>query len=165
MGLDLLLQGLASIPAGERPHAAIAGSGPEREALAALVRDLGLDDDVTFLGRVPDDQLATLYAAGTISVVPTRQLEGFGYVVLESYAAGTPVLATSVGGLVDVVGSFDPDRLVDPTPEGLATGIRAALSDPQRLPSREACRAFAAQFAWDHVAPRVEAVFVEAATS
>jgi glycosyltransferase involved in cell wall biosynthesis len=162
MGIDMLIEALSRVPAGDRPHLAIAGIGPDREALAARASELGLEQDVSFLGRVPDDDLPVLYAAADLSVVPSRALEGFGYVVLESYAAGTPVLATRVGGLVDVVGAFDPDRLVEPDPASLAAALRSALQAPAPVPAREACRAYAGTFAWDRIAPRVEQAFLEA---
>lgn len=162
MGLDLLLDALASLPREQRPHLALAGSGPEREALEIQAAALGLADDVTFLGRLADADLPVLYAAADLSVVPSRSLEGYGYVVLESYASGTPVLATSVGGLIDAVGDFDAERLVLPDAGALAGAIADALGHPDGLPDRDRCRAYADQFGWDRIAPRVEAVFAEA---
>jgi glycosyltransferase involved in cell wall biosynthesis len=137
----------------------IAGVGPEADALRILATELDVAEDVSFIGRVPDADLPTLFAAADLAVVPSRELEGFGYVVLEAYAAGTPVLSTTVGGLRDVVGGFDPDRLVAPNPEAIAASIRAALMRPENLPDRAACRAYAAGFAWDRIAPEIERVF------
>jgi glycosyltransferase involved in cell wall biosynthesis len=162
MGIDLLIRALALLPAEDRPQLAIAGTGPEHDDLQQLAVDLGVAADVAFLGRVSDADLPALYAAGDLCVVPSRELEGFGYVVLESYASGTPVLATSVGGLTDVLGGFDPERLVAAAPEAIAAGIAAALRQPQDLPDREACRAYAARFAWDRIAADVEGQFLEA---
>ena len=165
MGIDLLIEAIALLPPDDRPQLAIAGVGPDREVLEQLSIDLGVASDVTFLGRVPDADLAILYAAADLCVVPTRQLEGFGYVVLEAYASGTPVLATAVGGLREVVGGFDPDRLVSPDAAGISDGIRASLQDDAQLPDRDACRTYAASFAWDRVIQRVEHVFHEALES
>ena len=165
MGIDLLIKALALLPAGDRPQLAIAGVGPDSAALQQLAVDLDVATDVAFLGRVSDSDLPILYAAADLCVVPSRDLEGFGYVVLESYAAGTPVLATTVGGLLDVVGGFDPDRLVAPEPGAIAAGISAAMTRPQQLPDLAACRIYAAGFAWDQVAPRVELLFSEAVGS
>jgi glycosyltransferase involved in cell wall biosynthesis len=163
MGLDLLISAIAALPADQRPVLAIAGTGPERDELEALASTLGVRDDVRFLGRVPDEDLPALYAAGDLCVVPTRELEGFGYVALEAYAAGTPVIATAVGGLVDLVGGFDPAALVDPEPAAIAAAIAHALR--MDTSDRESCRAYAATFDWDHIGPRVVEVFVEATTA
>jgi glycosyltransferase involved in cell wall biosynthesis len=142
---------------------AIAGTGPERSSLEDLADRLGLGGRVAFMGKVPDADLAAFYAAGDLCVVPTRELEGFGYVALESLAAGTPVLATAVGGLVDLVGAFAPRRLVAADPASLAAGIAEAMVGP--LEDRLECRRYAAQFDWQAIAPRVEAVFREARAS
>lgn len=161
MGLDLLLESLTLMPASEVPTLAIAGSGPEREALEQQAREIGLADQVLFLGRVPDENLPALYAAGDVCVVPTRELEGFGYVALEAYAAGTPVLATAVGGLIELVGGLDKSALVEPEPMALAQGIMAKLRSGGV--DRAACRAYAATYDWRAIVPRVEQVFREAA--
>jgi glycosyltransferase involved in cell wall biosynthesis len=160
MGLDLLLSAIASLPVERRPLVAIAGTGPESAVLQAQVSTLGLDAWVRFLGHVPDDDLPAFYAAGDLCVVPTRELEGFGFVALESYAAGTPVIATAVGGLIDLVGAFDEGSLVDPAADAIRDGIAAYLAGPPA--DREACRRYADGFAWAVIAPRVTAVFHEA---
>ncbi len=163
MGLDLLLSAIASLPKDRRPLLAIAGTGPELDALQAHASSLGVADRVRFLGRVPDADLPVLYAAGDVCVVPTRELEGFGYVALEAYAAGTPVIATAVGGLVDLVGTFDPGALVAPESGAIARAIEGSLAGGAK--DRDACRAYAATFAWDAIGPRVEAVFREVAVA
>ena len=159
MGLDLLIEAMARLPTDQRPVLAIAGSGPEREELEALASKLGVHDDVRFLGRVPEEDLPALYAAGDLCVVPTRSLEGFGYVALEAYAAGTPVIATAVGGLVDLVGGFDRGALVVPEPGAISAAIGQALR--RDAADRDACQAYAATFAWDRIGPRVLEVFRE----
>lgn len=163
MGLDLLLEAMARLPDEPVVRLAIAGSGPERAGLEELAHRLDLSDRVTFLGRVPDDDLPALYAAGDLCVVPTRELEGFGYVALESYAAGTPVVATAVGGLIDLVGAFDPGWLVEPDADALRDRIVAYMAGSPT--DRERCRRYAAAFDWALIAPRVVAVFREVADS
>lgn len=160
MGLDILLRAVAQLPPSIDPTIVIAGAGPERESLGALATDLGIAERVMFLGRVPDEDLQSVYTAGDLCVVPTRALEGFGYVALEAYACGTTVIATAIGGLVDLVGDFDPTALTEPTDDALA--MRIALffrSDP---PDRAASRRYAEGFGWARVAPRIETVFAEA---
>ncbi len=163
MGIDILLDALADprIPLSTR--LVIVGTGPERDTLEARAISLGIDGRVTFMGRVDEGDLSAAYAAGDLCVVPSRELEGFGYVVLEAYLAGTQVLATRIGGLVEVVGGFDPRSLVPPNAAGLAEGIVKALRKP--LVDRESCRTYALRFDWSIIRPRIEAVFAESMDS
>jgi glycosyltransferase involved in cell wall biosynthesis len=117
-----------------------------------------LAERVAFLGRVPDPDLPWLYGAADLSIVPTRELEGFGYVALESLAAGTPVVAARTGGLVDLLGELEPRWLSEAEPEALARAIRDLAAGQPGAPDRAACRAYARRFDWMHIAPRVEAV-------
>lgn len=160
MGLDLLLEAVALAGPDRRLQVAIAGVGPEEDALRAQAEALGIAADVRFLGRVPDDELEAVYAAGDLCVVPTRELEGFGYVALEAYLAGTPVLAAAVGGLIGLVGDFQPGALVAPEADAIAAGL--AADAPAWGDGRAACRAYAEGFDWAIIGPRVTAVFDEA---
>jgi glycosyltransferase involved in cell wall biosynthesis len=159
MGIDLAIRAIARLPRETIGRYLVAGSGPERPALEALAAELGVTDRVSFLGRVPDEDLPWLYAAADLSVVPTRDLEGFGYVALESLAAGTPVIATSNGGLVDLVGGLEPRLLTDCTPEALGTAIEALVRHPGDFPDGAACRAYAASFSWSRIAARIVELF------
>ena len=132
-----------------RHRLAVAGqagwSDSETEELAAT------HDDVTLLGYVPDEDLASLYAGATAFAFPSLA-EGFGLPVLEAMAAGTPVLTSDRSSLPEVAG--DAALLVDPTDVG---AIRAAL---ERLLSDAELRAElavrgtdrAARFTWRETA-------------
>lgn len=163
VGLDLAIRALAGIPAHERPQLVIGGSGPERPRLEALARSAGVADRVSFFGYVPDDQLALFYAAGDVCVVPSRELEGFGYGALEALAAGTPVVAVSTGGLVDLIGALEPRWLVPWDAAALAATLSDVLREPDDFPSRGACRAYAARFDWPAIAAQTLAAFDRAA--
>jgi glycogen(starch) synthase len=116
-------------------------------------------DRVVFLGRVPDEDLPWLYAAADLSIVPTRDLEGFGYVALESLAAGTPVIATSNGGLVDLVGGLDARLLTEGTPGAIAAAIEELVRHRADYPDSAACRAYASSFTWSRIAARIAELF------
>jgi glycosyltransferase involved in cell wall biosynthesis len=77
-----------------------------------------------WLGPVDDETLADLYRAAAVVAYPSRY-EGFGLPVLEAMASGAPVVAARRGAIPEVAG--DAGVLVDPTPEGIAEGLRAAL--------------------------------------
>ncbi|CAG4892541.1 glycosyltransferase family 4 protein [Paraburkholderia saeva] len=142
----------------------IAGKGRLEAELQARIDEAGLADNVKLLGFVPDQHLATLYRAATISVVPTVALEGFGLITVESLASGTPVLVTPVGGLPEAVAGLSQDLVLPSTgAEAIASGLAAALDGSLRLPDADACRAYAREnFDNAVIAKRVASVYDEA---
>jgi len=108
----------------------IAGSGPLYPVLRELVRELGLDPHVRLLGHVTPIQSALDEAS--IVVVPSLG-EGFGMMALEAMERARPVIASSVGGLVDIVRDGETGLLVPPAEvEPLAAAIVALAADPER---------------------------------
>lgn len=162
MGLELAIDALAELAPEWDAQLVIAGSGPERERLEGHARERGLADRVTFLGRVADEDLAVLYAAGDVCVVPSRQLEGFGYVALEALASGTPVVAAGTGGLAELVGGLEPRWVVPADAGSLADAVRLVASAAGGLPSRPERVDYASRMDWTNVLPRLLAVFEEA---
>ena len=107
---------------------------PIKTLLWQQVEKLGLVDRVTFTGRLSDEALRKEYSSCTLLVQPSLY-EGFGLPAAEALACGTPVVATDVGAVGEVV-SPDVGVLVAPgSPETLAKGIRDLLDD---APRREA---------------------------
>lgn len=112
MGHDRLLAAFATVcEEFSDARLYIAGSGPLRDRLEHRARQLGVADATTFLGYVPDAELPAAYAAADVFVLPTQELEGFGLATLEALASATPVVATPVGGTVEVL-----DGLADKLP-------------------------------------------------
>ena len=142
----------------------IAGTGPLASDLLRRVEERGLGDAVTFAGHVSERMLPLLYRAADALVVPTQALEGFGLVVVEALACGTPALVTPVGGLPDVVRDLDPNLIFSGSGAAdIARGIRDAFAGAIALPSDEACVAYAQRFAWPVIAARVRDVYREVA--
>ena len=157
MGLDVLLDAWrVVVAAADVPVLLlVVGDGPSRPALEAQVERLGLTEHVRFIGRVDDASLVSAYRAADVSVVPSVALEGYGLVVLESLATGTPVVASAVGGLSEAVGSFDEGSLVPPgDPDALAERLIGAMRNVKPLPLASACRRYAEGFTWTEVAKR-----------
>lgn len=168
MGLDRLVEAMAILRRGTGPGSGdvvlhIAGSGPERTALEALVAAQGLSGAVRFDGFVPDDLLPLAYRAADVTLVPTADLEGFGLVAVESLAAGTPVLATPVGGLPEVVSGLSEAMVLGGADaRSIASGIATMLADASFLPNPDACRGYARRcFDWSVVTPRIAAIYRE----
>ena len=96
-GADVLIQALGKLAGkGLRPRLTIAGSGPERESLAALAERLGVAPQVEFAGVVQGEGLAALLRRHAVMVVPSRWPEPFGIVALEGMACGcVPVVPST----------------------------------------------------------------------
>jgi glycosyltransferase involved in cell wall biosynthesis len=107
----------------------VVGDGPDRPALERRSRELGLDPRVRFLGGRPrDDVLRVLHAAD--AALLSSRWENFPHLVVEALAVGTPVIATSVGGVPEVVHDGENGLLVPAgDAEALAAAIRRFLGD------------------------------------
>ena len=163
MGLDKLLTALAQVKR-QLPDVwlAIAGKGPLRADLERQVQMLGLQDNVEFLGFLPDEQLPLAYQAADLTVVPSQSLEGFGLILLESLACGTPALCTPVGGMPEVISPFCPELVTDTSEaSAIAERLTDLLTGILPLPSRDACREYACRhFDWKIIAPQVRQVLL-----
>jgi len=123
---------------------------------AAQVRE---SSDVEHIPWVADG--AAVMRHLDVLVAPSRQ-EPFGTVLAEAMAAGTPVVATRVGGLAEVVADGVTGRLVTPgEPAELAAAVLEVLAARERMGA--AARAHARQFGADAYADRVESILLEAA--
>ena len=107
----------------------VVSDGPERSAVEAEVKRLGLSKDVLFTGSVSDDELRKLFGQASCTVVPSYR-EGYGIVVAESVSAGTPVVvANNPENLATtLVESGVNGFVVDPTVLGMSQGIVAAIA-------------------------------------
>lgn len=163
MGLENLLEAVSVLRA-KHPDllVAIAGKGPLAPVLRERVERGGLGAHVRLMGFVADTDLPAFYAAADISVVPTVALEGFGLIVAESLASGTPVVASRVGALPELLSDFSPRLLAEPTAEGLAEVLDGVFSGTIPLPGADACREHADRWTWSRVVPRLEEVYLEA---
>jgi glycosyltransferase involved in cell wall biosynthesis len=163
MGIDHLLEALVVVKR-QVPDVwlAIAGKGSQRAVLEKQVQALGLADHVQFLGYVPDADLPVCYQAADLTVVPSQSLEGFGLVLLESLACGTPVLSTPVGGMPEVLRPFEPNLVTDnPTAISIGDRLIKYLGGDLVLPDRQSCRDYAVQnYDWKSIAPQVKAVLL-----
>jgi D-inositol-3-phosphate glycosyltransferase len=143
------------------------GSGLEHPtAMVDLAEELGVADLVEFRTPAPKRDLADLYRAADITLVPSYS-ESFGLVAVESQACGTPVLAAAVGGLnIAVAHGTSGMLLQNHDPRAWAFEIKALLTDPDSLSrlSRGAV-AHAAEFSWEATTDSLLDVYMEAATA
>jgi glycosyltransferase involved in cell wall biosynthesis len=154
MGLEMLLDAWAGLSL-DGGVLLIVGDGPLRAELEERS-----SDSVRFLGEVDDELLPTYYRAADVLVVPSESLEGFGLVVLEALACGTPVIVTDVGGLPETVKGFERDLIVPAKdPQALRQRLASAASGSRPLPKPQQARAHAKTFVWPDVAERHRAVY------
>lgn len=163
-GIETAVRAVAKLKA-EQPQNAIrlvivGGSEPgqsdgqERERIAALVANLGIDSQTTFAGRIGHDRLPLFYTAADVCVIPSHY-EPFGLVAIEAMACGTPVVASDVGGLKFTVLPEETGLLVPPKDvDGFAAAIDRLLSDTlwtQKV-RRQAANRVQENFSWNGVA-------------
>ncbi len=159
MGVEVLLRAWSELQDG---ILLIAGDGPERKALEAEALRLGLLDRARFLGRVSDEELVDVYRAADVTVVPSVALEGFGLVILESLACGTPVIGSNLDGIPRGLGGLDRSLLVPASDAGrLAERLRTARNGTRPLPDARSCRAHAESFSWQSAAEATRRVYEE----
>jgi phosphatidylinositol alpha-1,6-mannosyltransferase len=149
---------------GEPIHLALAGSGRDRDRLAKRAARAGLGDRFHLLGRVPDEDLAAVYATADVFAMCCRErwagleAEGFGIVFLEAAASGVPAVAGRSGGAWEAVEDGVTGFVVDPLDAGAVAGaLGRLLADPAlRRQMGAAARARAeTSFAYDSLAARL----------
>jgi len=136
-GLDLLLDAFAQLTQKWRDaELLLVGDGAERGALEHQATALGIKDKVHFVGAQPHERIVLWMNAGDVFCLPSRK-EGFGAVLIEALACGTPVVATSVGGIPEIVAEGQVGRLVrSRDPKEMAACIEEVMEtrwDRQRL--------------------------------
>ena len=127
-GADLFLEALARCP-DKGLHASIIGDGRLRPALEAQAHALGIAGRVRFCGEL--EEAHRYFAAFDIFVMSSRT-EGAPMVLFEAFAAGTPVVATAVGGIPEIAGSGEAKLVPAHDPGALADAISRLLADPAR---------------------------------
>ena len=163
MGLDKLLMALA-----ELKHTypdiwlVIAGKGPLMAELEQQTKELELQTHVQFLGFLPDEELPIAYQAADLTMIPSQALEGFGLVLLESLACGTPAICTPVGGMPEVIEPFAPECVTDSIDaNSIREKLESFLKGDLCLPSRTDCREYAeTNYSWLNIAQRVKKVLL-----
>jgi D-inositol-3-phosphate glycosyltransferase len=136
-GIETLVRACSQLPKVFRLYL-IGGSreekndSQEQQRIRGLVKELGLEKVAFFTGRIPRQQLPTYYAAANVCVVPSYY-EPFSLAAIEAMAAGTPVIASNVGGLRYTVMHDKTGLLVPPrNPNILAEAIGQVLTNPLR---------------------------------
>jgi glycosyltransferase involved in cell wall biosynthesis len=163
-GLPTLLDALARLEASaRRPLVLMGRDWGERIRLEARARELGIADRVRFLGHVESLSAYRGVIRGARALVLVSEWEAFGLVLLEAMVAGTPVVATAVGGVPDVLDGGRAGRLVPyGDPVALAGALRSVVEDePETRRLRAAASERARGFDWSVTVDRHRALYRE----
>jgi glycosyltransferase involved in cell wall biosynthesis len=157
-GVDVLLKAMSHVPEGKL---VIVGDGEERAALEASSARLGLADRVRFAGAQTGQAKLDLLRGARFGVVPSRQWESFGLVVLEGYASGLPMIATDLPGLADLIQPEQTGLIVPPeAPEALAAAMRRLFADNRLVEKMKTqAKQVVQQYDWRTVALRHVALY------
>jgi len=137
----------------------IVGDGPERKNIEEEVKKLNLETKVEIAGKVDDDTLMELYEKASVFVLPAcvdkrGDTEGLGVVLIEALTYEVPVIASKVGGILDIVKDGETGLLVpEKDPSALAKAIKQLLTDTKLAKElAKQGRAFVEkQFSWERV--------------
>lgn len=158
-GHQLLIRAFAQVAPGHpNLQLHILGDGSYRQELEELVRELGLEDRIKLVGKRPNEELQLWFNAANLSCLASAR-EGWPNVISESLACGTPVIATRVGGIPEILHKPELGVLVEQTVESIASGLGKALSVCW---DREAISKVTRERTWEAVGAEVEAVLAQA---
>ncbi len=136
------------------------GDGPRRRVLEALASARGLERTIEFLGHRED--VPALLADADVFVLPSRS-EAFPNAAIEAMAAGLPVVASGVGGLLDLIDDGRTGLLVPPgDPEALAARLRSLILDPAHAAAlgHEARQAVRQRYDFDRMVAAFEQLYL-----
>jgi glycosyltransferase involved in cell wall biosynthesis len=148
--VGLLIRAFRHIPGAQL---VVAGGG---SCLSALQKEAAGNATVHFLGPVPYEVIPLVLNAANVVALPSLR-ESMPAICLESLACGTPVVASSVGALPDVIQDGITGFLSDPEEEAFASNLALALDRSSSM--RPACRASVLRFGWDRVARQVLEIY------
>ncbi len=162
-GIDVAIQAVAHL--GGRVRLAVAGEGPERNALQRLARSLNAP--VRFLGPLHGAAKRDWVAAADVLLLPSRSLpdgrcEGVPHAALEALAAGLPVLASRSGGLPTLASTTAVRLVPSEDPHALAQALSEWPDPHRRSTLARAARRAVAPLHWHRLAPRIEALLFDA---
>ena len=158
--MHVALDALAHVPAAQLT---VIGDGPDRARLEQHARGAGLNGRVRFVGALPRDEVLDALA-GAEATVLSSDWENFPHAAVESLAVGTPLVATAVGGVGEIVVDGVNGLLVPPgSPEAFGVALERLLGSSElRARLSDGARASVAELDADRIYGRIEALLEEA---
>ena len=158
-GFNVLLEALAELKSSDINFSLqIAGDGPEFSPLKALSTELGINENVQFLGLRND--VPNLIKNADLFVLPSLR-EPFGIIVLEAMAMGTPIIATRSEGPLEVLDDKSAILVDKGEKSALFHGLQKAIQDPEgcRILAQNALTVYKSCYAADAVVPKILALY------
>ena len=166
-GIDVLLKAMPQILAKQKVKLVITGEGDRKSEWMELSKTLKLEQHVRFAGFVSNEELADLYSNCTAYVHPAifddkGDTEGLGVVLIEALSYKKPVIASGVGGIVDVIKDGETGLLVqEKCPEQLAAAVQRVIDEPalSRKLGEQGYQHVRNFFDWDRIAAQMLSIF------
>jgi teichuronic acid biosynthesis glycosyltransferase TuaC len=158
-GFDLLVRALRLLIDEYRVDGlqlVIVGGGSERRPLERLASQLSLTGQIHFAGAVPHERLHLWYSAADVFCLASRR-EGWPNVLLEALACGTPVVATAVGGIPEIICTDELGLVSRSGERELADALALALEKPWQA---DLLRSYAAFYTWERTAQSIAQILV-----
>jgi len=145
----------------------LVGSGPQKEYLMNLSKDLGVENRVVFIDKVAQDEILKFYAIASVFVLPSivnarGETEGLGVVLLEAMASGVPVIGSNVGGIPDIITDGETGLLATQKDhDDLADKIIKLLTDEElrKNVTENALRPVKTNLSWEVIADRFVRIY------
>jgi N-acetyl-alpha-D-glucosaminyl L-malate synthase BshA len=162
-GTDYLIKALPKVLLRfPKAKALIIGSGPRKNHLLKLAKDLQMQENIVFIDQIPNAELSKYYSLADVFVLPSianqkGETEGFGVVLLEAMACGLPVIGSDVGGIPDIIRNNETGLLVgQKDSQDLSNQLIRLLTDAalQNKLAVNARNLIEARFSWEMVAER-----------
>lgn len=157
-GLETLLTALTYMDGEKPPMLVVVGGGQsssQMQAALGMIGDLNLEERVKFYGSVAQSRLPLFYSAADVCAIPSYY-ESFGMVALESLACGTPIVATDVGGMKNIVRNRQIGSILDNnSPRSLAEEISGLIDCDKDAANIKTRQDAVAGFSWAAIADKV----------
>jgi glycosyltransferase involved in cell wall biosynthesis len=172
-GVDFLLRAMPAILSRQKVRLVITGDGHCRPEWESLARSLGLGGAVAFAGFVSNAELSSLFRSCSIYVHPAiydskGDTEGQGVVLVEALSNRRPVVASAVGGIVDVIKDGQTGILVpEKNPDAIAKAVLRLIEDPDyaRQLGDQGYAHARNYFDWDRIMDQYEIIYSESVSS
>ena len=165
-GVQYLIRAMRIVRESLDAKLVVAGRGNYIDRYRRLAADEGVPEDIIFAGFIPEDEMPLYFNSADLLVLPScDRAEGFGMVLIEAQACGTPVIGTDVGGIPFAVDDGVTGLIVPPGDvSGLAGAIVRVLDDPDlyRAMAENGPRRVRDLFTWEKSARVYDRVFCEA---
>ena len=165
-GLPTVVEAIARTPPAARlPFVFLGSDWGERASLEARARELGIASELRWLGHVPERSVYRAVIRDARALVLPSEWEAYGFVLLEAMAAGTPIIASAVGAVPEVLGNGDRGLLVPyGDAEALARAMRSVVESPEPARRRSGvARSWVQGLDWAVSAERFRALYREVA--